>query len=62
MILPHNMKTPKASTFSGREAFEPVEVKIVSLISEHHILDASPDPEVSVDGLTIQRYNDGGVF
>ena len=56
------MKTPKASTFSGREAFEPVEVKIVSLTSQQHILDASPDPEVSVDGLTIQSYQNGGVF
>ena len=55
------MKTPKASPFSGREAFEPVEVKIVSLISEHHILDASPEP-TAVGGLTLQTYNDGGVF
>lgn len=54
------MKTPKASPFSGREAFEPVEVKIVSLISEQHILDASPEPVESVDGLTL--YHDGGVF
>ena len=55
------MKTPKASTFSGREAFEPVEVKIVSLTSQH-VLCASNEPEQSVDGLTLQKYNDGGVF
>lgn len=54
------MKIPKASTFPGREAFEPVEVKIVSLISEQHILNASPDPVESVDGLTL--YHDGGTF
>ena len=60
MIKPHNMKTPKASTFSGREAFELVEVKIVSLTSEQHILDASPEPVESVGGLTL--YHDGGVF
>ena len=49
--------------FANRDTGQPgrvVEVKIVSLISEQHILNASPDPEVSVDGLTL--YHDGGVF
>lgn len=54
------MKTPKASPSSGREAFEPVEVKIVSLTSQH-VLCASPEP-TAVGGLTLQTYNDGGVF
>lgn len=60
MIKPQNMKNLKASTFSGREAFEPVEVKIVSLTSQH-VLCASPEP-TAVGGLTLQTYNDGGVF
>ena len=55
------MKDSKASIFSGRKAFEPVEVKIVSLSSQH-VLCASNETEQSVDGLTLQKYYDGGTF
>ena len=55
------MKTPKASTFSGREAFEPVEGKIVSLTSQSLLCNTS-NQQTTVDGLTIQSYQNGGVF